>query len=306
MAIQVEDSAKKESLIVEIQSSCNDLILALSATSSSGYAMDEEESREDREQRLEMLSNASGVCSYAQGLIIYCSEGGGPAAVHSQRTQSKAKLKQAVKKAPHLLLSWLLLSHLRWERGDISGAIRSITNGLSFANDQGAELVEENLCEGQEDEDRASPIPMDFPRRVALQQLSMLVRQLKSKDPSSPASLQLSLDLASSAVRGDVADGYSWYCLALAQLSSYLHLHTPLQMDGEGFGTAGRRARLLKQTLASFSQAEGNGCAGLADLFFNRAQILTYRQDFQLAILDYERAASLDKTLPTGSQVRSN
>lgn len=308
-----EERAKKDALIVELASSTKQLMAALSTSDSPSRVEDEKEVSppEDpatRIARQEMLSDAHGLCLYAQGLLLYSAEGQGH---QMQRAQSsEGKLRESVKKAPGHLPAWLLLSHLLWERGDVSGAIRTINAGLSFCEEQESEGDEE------ESEPCGSSSTLAFAHRVALQQLSMLVRQAggsgRSQGSSSAAChlLQLGLDLASAAVRRDVSDGYSWYCLALAQLSSYLQLHTPVQVgegENEKFGTVGRRAKLLKQVLASFSQAEGNGCAELGDLYFNRAIIHTYSQEFQLALQDFERAASLDRTLipHSGAQVRN-
>ena len=295
-----DERADQERLGAEITSACSSLTAAISQSeSTSRVGNHEEESSEDPGIQISRSeqSNAAGLCLYAQGLVLYSQKGS------AARKESRAKLSESVKKAPSHLPAWLLLSHLHWERGDVSGAIRTINTGLAFSmEDDHAEEEGEGEGEGE-----APPsAPFDFAHRVALQQLSMLVRQ-KGGSPGrgSPKLLQLSLDLASAAVQGDVSDGYSWYCLALAQLSSHLQLYTPLQIsDHETFGTAGRRAKLLKQTLASFSHAEGNGMHSLADLYFNRAIIETYSQEFQLALNDYERAAALDKTLPTGAQVK--
>lgn len=294
---------RREDLIARIQRLCKELTSQVAAASSSH----EEESGGEQLRRLDIISNVAGLCLYAHGLLLYSnsSDGSSLAAVaQSQRDQARTKLNESVKKNPGQLESWLLLSHILWERGDISGAIRTIITGLSFTSGQGVNKVEERKDKEAGSYENGPSPPLDLAHRVALQQLSMLVRQRRE---ASPELLQLSLDLASRAVRGDVTDGHSWYCLGLAQLSSYLHLHTPLSLQGgegsERFGTASRRARLLKNTLASFSQAEGNGLSGLADLYFNRAQIRTYQQEFQLAILDYERAAVRDRALPTSAQI---
>lgn len=50
-------------------------------------------------------------------------------------------------------------------------------------------------------------------------------------------------------------------------------------------------------------QAEKHGCHDLADLFWNRAALHTYLQQFEEALNDFAQAGKLDPTLPVGIQV---
>lgn len=67
----------------------------------------------------------------------------------------------------------------------------------------------------------------------------------------------------------------------------------------------GERTTAHQQALDAFEQAQHSGCADLADLYYNRAALHTFTQEFQAALDDYAHAQELDPTLPCDLQVWS-
>jgi len=217
---------------------------------------------------------------YAQGLCTCLQAPGIP-------RQAIPDLQAAVKLQPSLTDAWSTLAHCYWECGELGMARNCLMTGLRLSL-----------------EPSAGSAASAAPRRNALLQLSMLVRQQQAADASAlPAvrgeALALSRDLARAAVELDVTDGYSWYVLALAQLG--LYLQAPLQLPG----SSSSRPRELQHLLGSFQQAERCGLSDLGDLYFNRAALHTYNQDFPEALKDYRCAQELDPSLPTQAEVEA-
>ncbi|GLI61359.1 hypothetical protein VaNZ11_003722, partial [Volvox africanus] len=141
------------------------------------------------------------------------------------------------------------------------------------------------------------------------------------------AALTASMAHARRALELDLENGYSWYVLAMAQMADYFQgEHHPPGRGGVGGGgaglsmgpsihvsgssdecrTRGRGGRgELHRVMAAFAQAERCGCSNLPDLYYNRAALHAFVQDFEAALLDYSRAASLDPGLPAPAQMES-
>ncbi|GIM00083.1 hypothetical protein Vretimale_5012 [Volvox reticuliferus] len=144
------------------------------------------------------------------------------------------------------------------------------------------------------------------------------------------AALTASLAHARRALELDLENGYSWYVLAMAQMADYFQgeHHPPGRGGGGGEGGGGTgpgmgpsvhisgsgdgcRARGrggrgdLHRVMAAFAQAERCGCSNLPDLYYNRAALHAFVQDFEAALHDYSRAASLDPGLPAPAQMES-
>ncbi|EFJ42531.1 hypothetical protein VOLCADRAFT_97417 [Volvox carteri f. nagariensis] len=157
--------------------------------------------------------------------------------------------------------------------------------------------------------------------------------------------LTASLAHARRALELDLENGYSWYVLAMAQMADYFRgdhrlpvvvvpaggggggaataaaaaggvllgpvssAAPPGGTGGTGGGSSSLRARGsrgdLPRVLAAFAQAERCGCSDLPDLYYNRAALNAFAQDFGAALMDYSRAASLDPSLPARSQMDS-
>ncbi|GLC57068.1 hypothetical protein PLESTB_001179400 [Pleodorina starrii] len=153
------------------------------------------------------------------------------------------------------------------------------------------------------------------------------------------AALTASLAHARRALELDLENGYSWYVLAMAQMADYFRGDHqppggggggagggagggggggspeagPSSAHGGGGGGDGRGGRVrgrggrgeLHRVLAAFAQAERCGCSDLPDLYYNRAALHAFVQDFGAALQDYSRAALLDPGLPAPAQMDS-
>ncbi|CAM9146813.1 unnamed protein product, partial [Laminaria digitata] len=125
----------------------------------------------------------------------------------------------------------------------------------------------------------------------SLRQLSMLLRQLPGTAEEASDHLQESLRLAKEAVALDVASGTSWYVLGNAYVASFFR--------------NSRGVKDLDRALQAYKKAESNGGGGNPDLFFNRAHVFHYREDYTEAVRDYRLARDLDPSLPVDQALHS-
>jgi len=97
---------------------------------------------------------------------------------------------------------------------------------------------------------------------------------------------------AKEAVALDVRDPTSWYILGNALLTRFFH-------GGEtdpGGNAGSHRLPDLEAALRAYSQSEvvSGGASPNADLHYNRAVLLTFKEDYAAAIEGYGKAASID------------
>ncbi|CAM9230402.1 unnamed protein product, partial [Ectocarpus sp. 8 AP-2014] len=125
-----------------------------------------------------------------------------------------------------------------------------------------------------------------------LRQLSMLLRQMPGTAEEKGVQLQESLRLAKEAVTLDIGCGYSWYVLGNGYVASF-------------FGSS-RGIKDLDRALQAYKKAEAyGGEKGNPDLFFNRAQVFQYREDYPESIRDFRLARELDPMLPVNQALHS-
>ncbi|CAM9419647.1 unnamed protein product [Ectocarpus sp. 12 AP-2014] len=125
-----------------------------------------------------------------------------------------------------------------------------------------------------------------------LRQLSMLLRQMPGTAEEKGAQLQESLRLAKEAVTLEIGCGYSWYVLGNGYVASF-------------FGSS-RGIKDLDRALQAYKKAEAyGGEKGNPDLFFNRAQVFQYREDYPESIRDFRLARELDPMLPVNQALHS-
>jgi len=129
--------------------------------------------------------------------------------------------------------------------------------------------------------------------RVVLRNLSMLLRKMGSNAAEKVRNHEESLKHAKAAVALNFSDPESWYVLGnthLALFFSISHNHKDLE-----------------SALKAYRRSEGlsDGLPGNSDLFFNRAQVLAYMEEYEMAIQDYRKAHQLDPTLPAQEQMIS-
>ena len=61
----------------------------------------------------------------------------------------------------------------------------------------------------------------------------------------------------------------------------------------------------LSRALQAYGKAEENGGGSNPDLFFNKAEVLRYREEFALAAAAFQKAADLDPSLPGEEAVQA-
>eukprot|EP00945_MAST-04E_sp_MAST-4E-sp1_P005192 g5192.t1 len=124
--------------------------------------------------------------------------------------------------------------------------------------------------------------------RETLGLYSMLLRQIRPDNTSMVENIRASIAAAKEAVSLGYSDAHSWYVLGNAYLGSFFNLaHDPAD---------------LTRALKAYENAEkhrDDGVNALPDLFFNRAEVHSYLQNYNLAIQDYRRAGEVD---PLGLQ----
>lgn len=108
-----------------------------------------------------------------------------------------------------------------------------------------------------------------------LRNLSMVMR-VNSNPDERARQVEQSLQLAKQAVELDLDDGYSWYILANAYCSSFF--------------VNRKKIDLLQLSLKAYHFAEKKLSKLNPDLFFNRAQIYSYTEDYSKSLEDLRKA----------------
>ncbi|XP_039224069.1 tetratricopeptide repeat protein 5-like isoform X2 [Crotalus tigris] len=131
--------------------------------------------------------------------------------------QSEELLSKAVKLDPELVEAWNQLGEVYWKKGDVSAAHTCFSGALSHRKN-----------------------------KVSLQNLSMVLRQLRTSSPDEHAqNVMDSVRQAKLAVQMDVRDGRSWYVLGNAYLSLFFN--------------TGQNPKISQQALSAYAQAVGAG-----------------------------------------------
>ena len=92
----------------------------------------------------------------------------------------------------------------------------------------------------------------------------------------------------------DLTDPDSWYTLGNAYVSNFFtitHSATDLQKGVTAYNKA-----------CDLSDPDGD--RPNPDLYFNRARVMKYLEEFEKARVDYKKAADLDPTLPTAGPLQ--
>ena len=210
----------------------------------------------------------SATLAYEQGRALDALEAFSPLA--------EEKLSRAVKLNPNNSAAWDALAHCFWKKRDLAAA---------------------KAC--YEDSLRRSPRNV-----VALRALSQLARQTPRALPSA---LQESVDRAKAAVAADLADSASWAILGNAHLSHYfagrrdaleLQRATSAFARAAALEAAADGSAVAPSLLASGSGGAAPLCRRNPDLHYNRAQALSYQEDYPQALAAYRLAESIDPCLP--------
>eukprot|EP00299_Pterocystis_sp_00344_P015279 c7620_g1_i1.p1 GENE.c7620_g1_i1~~c7620_g1_i1.p1 ORF type:complete len:425 (+),score=106.86 c7620_g1_i1:26-1276(+) len=129
--------------------------------------------------------------------------------------------------------------------------------------------------------------------KVSLRRLSMIHRILINENQHSLSPLEFqeelakSMEMAKEAISMDIKDGVSWYVMGNALMGQFF-----------GVKGTGGQTQYLRHAIKAYNQAESLlGDSQIPDLFYNRANIETYLQDYGRAVLDYSKAHNLDPSL---------
>ena len=200
-------------------------------------------------------------------------------------------LKRAAKLDPSLENAWFALANLLWKKDDLEGARNCLAAPL-----------------------RANQNPK------ALRLMSALSRRF-AESRSSPGSetqkkyVAESMAYAKAAVKCDVRDGHSWYQVGMAYMTSF-------------FARGATETTLLRNAVKAYDAAEkggptpvpelGGSCASPSslpskakrmdeypDVYFNRAVVLRYLEEYERCLRDFAAAARLDAGLPTRAEIEA-
>ena len=125
-------------------------------------------------------------------------------------------------------------------------------------------------------------LSIDENSKTALQHLSIVVRMENNADKKLQNTNE-SVQLANKAIMLDLKDGYSWYVLGNAHLTRFF--------------IGGQDYEELNFALKAYTQAEQHSSYKNPDLYYNRAQIFSYLENYQKAIADFEAAHLIDPEL---------
>ena len=115
-------------------------------------------------------------------------------------------------------------------------------------------------------------------------ELSKLLRQIHGGSAEDRATLlQESVTHAKASVQLGFSDPEAWLGLGNAYVTVYFQ--------------ATRVAADLDRALQAYARAEANG-PEIPDVYYGRAQVLRFREDYQGAMTNFRRAAELDPSLP--------
>ncbi|KAF3780676.1 Tetratricopeptide repeat protein 5 [Nymphaea thermarum] len=195
------------------------------------------------------------------------------------RKEAEDHLSKAVKLNPSLLDAWLCLGNCMWKKGDLSSA----RNCFSLALEKGPDkkilsqlsMLERRLAQGKESFfmskwEGFDLRTMEFKMQGAENQSEMVDESIRH---------------AKEAVMLDVKDGYSWYILGNAFLTSF-------------FVAGAWEQRKLLQSIKAYQNAEKDEKANTnPDLYFNCAIANRYLENYERALSGFDAAASKDPSL---------
>ncbi|XP_020300277.1 tetratricopeptide repeat protein 5-like [Pseudomyrmex gracilis] len=118
--------------------------------------------------------------------------------------------------------------------------------------------------------------------KVSLRNLSMVLRQEASPSVAQRIkNIQEGMEYAKEAVKLDTSDGASWVILGNSYLASFF--------------TIAQSPATLRLCMSAYMQAEKDMVAkSFPHLFYNKAIVLKYQEEYDLALQAFERAIALD------------
>lgn len=174
-------------------------------------------------------------------------------------------LSKAIKLDPNMVEAWNLLGNGYWKTGDLQNA----KNCFLAALDQQV-------------------------NSASLRDLSMILRSIHVKDSNERLKLVTeSVRRAHEAVKLDMKDSKNWYNLGNAYLTEFF--------------CSGSDHAVLNKTLKAYQMAERFAAESQInpDLYFNRANVRKFQEDYAGAVTDYQKAGELDASLPAAEEIES-
>ena len=167
-------------------------------------------------------------------------------------SQAFELLSKAIKFNPHLNQAWIQLGECYWKKNDPQAALNCFEGALKHNKND----------------------------KIALRNLSMVLRQLDGTLEQKRENLLKSLEKAKEAIRCDVEDGISWCILGNAYMTLFF---SSSNLDGS----------VLKACKAAYNKAKVDQIASTqSDFLYNYANILHYEENYQDA-LDLLKKASI-------------
>eukprot|EP00831_Metopus_contortus_P061476 TRINITY_DN53333_c0_g1_i1.p2 TRINITY_DN53333_c0_g1~~TRINITY_DN53333_c0_g1_i1.p2 ORF type:complete len:204 (+),score=49.66 TRINITY_DN53333_c0_g1_i1:15-626(+) len=118
--------------------------------------------------------------------------------------------------------------------------------------------------------------------KEAYQNLSIVIKKL-GDEKEKARNVEESIRLAHKAIEIDMEDGYSWFLLGNSYLANFF---ANMQSHEE-----------LDRSLKAYHQSESKQKFKNPDLYFNRAEVHGYLENYKEAVADYLTAHGIDPTL---------
>ncbi|RWS11138.1 tetratricopeptide repeat protein 5-like protein [Dinothrombium tinctorium] len=216
------------------------------------YANKEKEVNAKLEETLRELNDARNECETADKALYYMLYGKALNVKSTFDPLAYELLSKSIKLNPKLTEAWNQLGECYWKKGDLKAAF---------------DCFEGSLKQNKKD-------------KVALRNLSMLLRQIGENHKEKQANLLKSLEIAKEAVAVDVTDGMSWYNLGNACFNLF-------------FASSNRD--WMKQCKVAYGKAIVDPVASSQpDFIFNYAICLQYEEMFQESLEYFSKASLLD------------
>ena len=207
---------------------------------------------------------------------------------------SEKFLSKAVKLAPNDVDTWNALANCFWKKGDLQQAVQCFQSALSH---------KENAH--------------------SLRELSILRRQLGGSNDEMVQNMISSLSEAKKAISLNVTDTKSWYVLGNAHLAQFFQMkHNPddlskaLKAYQRALGNSTRKEKEKEKGGSSEESEAGEEGAKVGatvmgatastinpDLYFNRATVHKYLENYDQAINDFKKSREIDPELPATNMI---
>mmetsp|Transcript_14412 Transcript_14412/g.21628 ORF Transcript_14412/g.21628 Transcript_14412/m.21628 type:complete len:425 (-) Transcript_14412:116-1390(-) len=175
-------------------------------------------------------------------------------------------LTKAVKLDPSNVSAWIALGQCAWKKGNLSQAKHFLNESLQYGETQ-----------------------------EALQDLSMITRQIRVQGEDPSVAMDESIRLAKRAIQLDLNDHKSWYVFGNAHCMRFFSVSQDVSD--------------LKKALTAYTKSESLGGDCNPDLFYNRGNVHRYLQEYAAAVSSYARSVSIDPSFTeateAGDDVRS-